>query len=60
VLGALNGRFDHTISNVSTLYKVPLNKHVYLVSNESIVFLLNRVSKNKILIIKKLFLSINF
>ncbi|KAG4086494.1 thiamine pyrophosphokinase [Neocallimastix lanati (nom. inval.)] len=42
VLGALNGRFDHTISNLSTLYKIPLNKHVYLISNESVVFLLNR------------------
>jgi len=46
VLGALNGRFDHTISNLSTLYKIPLNKHVYLISNESVVFLLNRVRKN--------------
>lgn len=42
VLGSLNGRFDHTISNVSTLYKVPKEKHVYLIANESVVYLLNR------------------
>jgi thiamine pyrophosphokinase len=42
VLGALNGRFDHTISNISTLFKVPLYKHIYLIANESIIFLLKR------------------
>ncbi|ORX64706.1 Thiamin pyrophosphokinase [Anaeromyces robustus] len=47
VLGSLNGRFDHTISNVSTLYKVPKEKHVYLIANESVVILLNK-GKHKI------------
>lgn len=39
-IGALGGRFDHEMANISTLYKYPGLK-IYLISRESIVFLLD-------------------
>ncbi|KAJ3285655.1 cAMP-dependent protein kinase subunit [Borealophlyctis nickersoniae] len=40
VLGALSGRFDHTMASIHTLFLVPEPRMMYLVSGESIAFLL--------------------
>jgi thiamine pyrophosphokinase len=39
-VGALGGRFDHQMANINTLYKYS-TMNIYLMSNESIVFLLD-------------------
>ncbi|TPX64556.1 thiamine diphosphokinase [Spizellomyces sp. 'palustris'] len=40
VLGALSGRFDHIMSSIHTLFMVAPERKVYLVSSESVAFLL--------------------
>jgi thiamine pyrophosphokinase len=44
MLGGLNGRFDHSISQVNNLYDLKDHRYpLYIISDSSLTFLLDKV-----------------
>jgi len=46
-IGAFGGRFDQTMSNIHYLYKLKDERKIYLLSDKTMTFLLDKVRKSK-------------
>jgi thiamine pyrophosphokinase len=46
-IGAFGGRFDQTMSNIHYLYKLKDERKIYLLSDNNMTFLLDKVRKKK-------------